>query len=621
MKKQTITAVLAVVLVITGCGKTTSDSTKDISGEVLAAVQDENGHATVSSVTLTEGKYSEEKLDDTWDENDPVITMNQTEVDTDAAGVSVNGTDITITKEGTYVLTGELTDGQILVSVPNKGQVKLVLNNASVTCSDSAPIYIEEGDTVITLAQGSENYLEDGAEYTYDQEGEDEPKAVVFAKDDLTFNGSGNLQIQGNYKNGIQSKDALKIVDGTYQITALDNGIAGKDSVSVKGGTLTVSAGGDGMKAANVEETDKGYVMIDGGTITIDAQSDGIQAETLLRINDGILDITSGSGSESAVQNQNVPQGEIPQGGGMRGTEPHGGQPPSQEGGRMMKEDAQNQTQETDSSTEDTGGKGLKSYVDLILAGGEVSIDAYDDAVHSNSTITVDNGWYIVKAGDDGFHADQNLTVNGGVIETDQSYEGLEAFEIVLNGGETTIYASDDGINAAGDSGQDETEDSAASPETGMGMGGPNMAEDQGASLTINGGTLYVNASGDTLDANGDIVMTDGEVELQGPTSGGDGTLDYASECNISGGTFLAVGSSGMAQNPSNDSGQPFLCGIFDSQVEAGTTITVSDADGKEILSVISEKMSQWYCLSSPELKTGQTYTLSAGGMNQEITL
>lgn len=604
MKKQTITAVLAAVLVITGCGNSTSNSTEDVSGETLAAVQEESGHATVSSVTLTEGKYSEEKLDDTWDENVPVITMNQTEVDTDAKGVSVNGTDITITKAGTYVLTGELTDGQIQVSVPNKGQVQLVLDNASVTCSDSAPIYIEEGDTVITLAGGSENYLEDGAEYTYDQAGEDEPKAVVFAKDDLTFNGSGTLLVQGNYKNGIQSKDALKIVDGTYQITSVDNGIVGKDSVSFRGGTLTVSAGGDGVKATNAEETDKGYVMIDGGTITIDAQSDGIQAETLLRINDGILDITSGSGSENALQNQNVPAGEIPQGDRMPG---------DREAGNAFRQEEQ--------QAEETGGKGLKSYVDIILAGGKIVVDAYDDAVHSNSTITVEDGTCTVNAGDDGFHADQSLTINGGVTEVNKSYEGLEAFEIVLNGGDTTVYASDDGINAAGDSGQDETGDSAASPETGMGRGGPDMAEDQGASLTINGGTLYVNASGDALDANGDIIMTGGKTELQGPTSGGDGTLDYAGECNISGGTFLAVGSSGMAQNPGDASEQTVICGNFDSQVEAGTTITVSDADGKEILSVAAEKTSQWYCFSSPELETGQTYTMSAGGMAQEITL
>lgn len=68
-----------------------------------------------------------------------------------------------------------------------------------------------------------------------------------------------------------------------------------------------------------------------------------------------------------------------------------------------------------------------------------------------------------------------------------------------------------------------------------------------------------------------------------------------------------------MVQNPGSDSSQLFLCGTLDSQVEAGTTITVLDADGKEVLSVVSEKTSQWYCFSSPELEDGQTYTVSAG--------
>lgn len=152
-------------------------------------------------------------------------------------------------------------------------------------------------------------------------------------------------------------------------------------------------------------------------------------------------------------------------------------------------------------------------------------------------------------------------------------------------------------------------------------MSGGMEAEDQGATLTINGGNLYVNANGDGLDANGDILITGGNLTLHGPKDGGNGTLDYASECKITGGTFAAVGSNGMIQNPSEDSEQPVICQSLDSQVESGTVISVKDEEGNVITEIKTEKNVQWYAFSSSKLKVGKTYTICIGDQETEVTL
>ena len=681
MKYKKVVVLLAVAaLGIAGCGKGT-DTTSIKSTSTEAVTLSSSGHATVSTVDLTEGKYSEEKLDASWDEKSAVkITLNGDSVTADDKNVEVDGRKVTITGAGTYILSGTLSDGQIVVDSDDKDSVRLVLNGAEITCSNSSAIWVKDGDTIITLADGTENTLADGtentltdgAEYTTDSE-DDGLKAAVYAKDDLTFNGTGSLTVNGNYKNGIQCKDALKFVSGTYKITAVNNGLVGKDSVSVKDGSYTITSGGDGIKSTNTDETDKGYVIIDGGTFTITAEGDGIQAETLLRVNDGDFTITTGGGSENAVQKNGIGGGgpiggggQMPENGSGRpddgpapgnqeaessdgkvanadvtdsdtNTPPEKKDPPQGNGGQPG-ELPQNNTDNSNSEEEDTTStKGLKSYVELVATGGTFNIDSCDDALHSNSSIKVTDGTYTINTGDDGIHADKTLNISGGTIDIQQCSEGIEGFDIVIDDGDIRVTASNDAINAAGESSTDNSDttadsetnkeqtdnsvsDSGNGQQTGQ-MGGQMEAEDQGATLTINGGSLYVNANGDGLDANGDILITGGNLTLHGPADGGNGTLDYASECKITGGTFAAVGSNGMIQNPSEDSEQPVICQSLDSQVESGTVISVKDEDGKVITEITTEKNVQWYAFSSPKFKVGKTYTVCIGDQETEVTL
>ncbi len=692
LKRRILKLFLAVLVIwgMTGCGQQEADGRTAMDAE---AASDRSEHAKESAVDLTEGKYSDEKLDDAWEEEASVqiqldedkITVKASEPGNEADGADHNpGVDVSemravITQAGTYILSGTLKDGQIVIDADKEELVRLVLNGAELNCSSSAPIYSKGGNVVIILAEGTENVVTDGTEYIY-EEGEDEPKAAIFAKDDLTFNGTGTLSVTGNYKHGIQCKDDLKFITGTYEVKAAEDGIVGKDSITVRNGNFTIDSEDDGMKATNIEETDKGYVLIEDGSFQITAGGDGIQAETLLRVNDGNMEIATGGGSQNAAVRTEMPmgggramtKGRMISPEGMEGDSASGGQPPEgmedgfagggqppkgappdgqdpggeqQEGG-IMSQDGQESNEERANGEQPSGetappdepgadeesaaafdsGKALKSYVELIIAGGEFDLDSCDDGIHSNQNVTISNGSFRISTGDDGIHADQTLTIEDGDIDIQQSYEGVEGFEVVIDGGNVKILASDDGINAAGeadeaDSADDSADDGREAEKPDHGRGNPMAEEDQGATLTINGGTVYVNAGGDGLDANGDIFINGGDIAVHGPADGGNGTLDYASSCKITGGTFVGVGSAGMIQNPSEDSAQPVIVWKLDEPVEAGTVIAVKDKEGKVIVEKTTEKMVQWLAVSSPEFIEGETYTVCVGDRVKEVNL
>lgn len=159
--------------------------------------------------------------------------------------------------------------------------------------------------------------------------------------------------------------------------------------------------------------------------------------------------------------------------------------------------------------------KGLKSDGDITISGGSITIDSMDDAVHCVGTLTVsDEANLTIETGDDGFHSDDTLTIEGGKINILRSYEGLEAVFINISGGETTLVASDDGLNAAGGTTADT--DFAFMGPPGMG-GEPETLEDATYYVHISGGKLTVDAGGDGLDSNGAMFVDGGEVYVSGP--------------------------------------------------------------------------------------------------------
>ena len=208
------------------------------------------------------------------------------------------------------------------------------------------------------------------------------------------------------------------------------------------------------------------------------------------------------------------------------------------------------------------------------------------------------------------YHADSATTITDGSINISQSYEGIEGLSIDITGGNISLVASDDGINAAG-----------GNDSSGFGgRGGDGFAATEGAYINISGGTVYINASGDGIDSNGSLTVTGGETYVSGPTSGGDSALDYNGDAAINGGIFIATGSSGMAQNFGSSSEQGVIM-VTTGSGSTGSTITLTDSSGNELLSWQADKEFTSVIVSCPEITEGSTYTLTVDDNTTEITM
>ena len=272
--------------------------------------------------------------------------------------------------------------------------------------------------------------------------------------------------------------------------------------------------------------------------------------------------------------------------------------------------------------TVNAGKKALAGKDSVGIHDGVLNLTAGNDAIHTSNEEEEDKGFVYIEggaitidSGDDGIHAETDLTIAGGVINITKSYEGLEGQDITISGGKIDIVASDDGINASeGGNGKDNTSDFG-----GFGGGG-GFADNQNASLTISGGTLNVNAGGDALDSNGSMTVSGGTTYVSGPTNGGNGAID-CDNASISGGTVIAAGSAGMAVNFGSNSTQCSMLVSFDSVVQGGTEVTLKDSSGNVLLSYTPEKDYQTVVLSSADIKTGETYTVTAGSASTTVEM
>jgi len=517
-------------------------------------------------------EYKDSYYDVEWSANSStMITLNGSSSQVSGSGAAfANGT-LSITSGGTYVLSGTL-NGQVVVDVDKDTKVNLVLNGVQITNHNQAAIDIKEADRVtMTLQEGTENIIQDGANYSF-PDGSDEPTAAVYSKADLVINGTGSLSVQGNYKDGLVGRDDLIIVSGRYTITAVDDAIIGRDLLAVQSGTFTIQAGGDGLKSTNDGEEGKGNITIEGGTFNISAGSDGMQSAVSIRIDGGTFNIVAGGGSAN---------GEVKSGNGLWGRT-------GSSSGASSAEDMP--------ST-----KGIKATADLLVTSGSFAVDTADDAIHSNGNIVIQGGEFVLNTGDDGIHADASVTIEGGKIAIAKSYEGIEGAVVTILGGEIDIQADDDGINIAG-----------GNDGSSM-MGRPrqdNFTSSSQYMLSIQGGEITVTAEGDGLDSNGTIEMSGGRVIVNGPTASMNGALDYDGSFRISGGVLIAAGSAGMAAAPSSDSSQYSIAFTYSSMRQAGTKFTLKDADDHVILEAIPAKAYQSIVLSSPDLKSGATYSV-----------
>ena len=600
--KIVLPAALIAALMSSGCGKSNSDSainqtTIASDSQTVTAADSNEEEEKVSTVEVAE--YEDSDFDEDYDESSATIITLADTITVSGDNATVKDNIVTITAGGTYIITGT-GNGQIVVDSEDKKIVRLVMKNATLTSDSDSPIYIAQAKkTIVTLAAGTTNQITDTASH---EESTDEnainTDAAIYSKDSITINGSGSLTINCTNANGLTSKDHLVITNGTLNITAGNNGLKGKDYVLINNGDITIDSANDGIKSTNTKDTSLGYISIDGGNITINSDGDCIQAETDLYINGGTFTLTSADGNYEVKSGSDMP------GGGMMG----GGQRPD----NMQAPGNNTQTPDSsDSTTEDesTSQKGLKASCNIVISGGTLNINTDDDAIHSNQTVTYNNATSTIATGDDGIHADNTLTINNGTINITKCYEGLEAYEITINDGDIDIVANDDGINAS------DSSVSTTSTEPQVGMGGM----DNGTTvLNIKGGNIYVNASGDGLDANGYIYQSGGYVIVDGPTSDGDGALDYDQTYEITGGVLMTAGSSGMAQNVSDSSTQGSVIVYLPERYDGGKKVSLTDDSGNELLSFTPAKSFNCIQFSSSDIVTGGTYKILIDGTEVE---
>jgi len=598
MKKSIFALLIVFVLLFSGCSQYNSEKS--------ANDQQQNADDfKISDNNLTDDfseLFSARDFEIGYDEStSTVIKLNGNTATCNSDAVKISGNTVTITDEGTYILSGTLNDGMIIVNSEKTDKIQLVLNNVSINSETSAPIYVKKSDKVfVTLAPNSVNTLSNGGTFTAIDESNID--AVIFSKEDLTLNGSGTLTIASPAGHGIVSKDELKLTSGTYEISSASHGLEGKDNVCIANAKINITSGKDGIHAENTDDTSLGFVYIQSGTFNISSESDGISASSQMQIDGGSFNIVAGGGSANAEKKISDLRGDF-MGGGRRG--------PGSKSGNSADDDESSNTE-----TNSVSSKGIKAAGNLTINGDSFTIDAADDAIHSNASIIVGGGTFEIATGDDAFHAGETLSIFSGTINITESYEGMEAFHVEISGGDITLYASDDGINAAGGTDQSGFGGMRGNDKFGGGRGGSSSSN---GSIVISGGKLYINAGGDGIDANGTLTISDGYTVVCGPTRGDTATLDYDVSGVITGGTFIGTGASGMAQTFS-DSEQGVIAVRVGNQ-PAGTAITLKDSDGNTVIPLYAPELDfEIVILSSPDIVKGETYFITVGQTTSEFT-
>ena len=519
------------------------------------------GYISIITADTSGMDFTFDKDDTTvaYADNSKVIIISEDTIETTAAGENLYN----ITAGGTYTLSGTITDVMVTIDT-NNADVNLILDGATIKNSKGPAIFVRDADKVtITLEEGTTNTLSDGYSYSI-TDSDSTLDAAIFSKADLTINGSGSLVLNGNYKHGIVSKDDLIISSGTLKVTANNVGLNGKDCVKINSGNITINAGSDGIRSDNDEDASRGYVYLYGGNISITSGNDGIQAETVVNVENVYFTVKAGGGSSASLTNF------------------------------------------------DESCKGIKAGSDIYISGGIFNIDSLDDCIHSNGTITISGGSYTLSSGDDGVHADTDLEISGSSTKLviNKSYEGIEATNLVISDGNISIVASDDGLNAAG--GNDA---SAVGGRNGMGAFSGSSGK-----IVISGGTIQIKANGDGLDANGILAIYGGNITVAGPVNGDTAILDFDATGTISGGTFIGVGASSMAQNFSSSSSQGVIMVKTGTQA-AGTVVKLTDTSGNAIFSYTAEQSFSCVILSHPSITQGSSYSLTIGDSKTEITM
>lgn len=438
MKKIICSLLILCTIFLVSCGSTESTSSNSNTNSTASSEDTTtNELISIESINTDKGIY------ESYDE--------ETTVTFDASSTSY-----TITEAGTYMLTGTITE-TVVIDVDDE-DVRLILNNVTIeTTIDSAILVLSADDVEISVPEGTINYLIDSNNYS---ETNQEYNSVIYSEADLVINGSGTLNVEANYNNGILTKDDLMIFDVTLSVTSVDDGIIGRDSLYIQNATVSVDSEGDALKSTYTSDddtiTDKGYIYIQSGEISLTSGDEGIQATS---------DIYIAGGSVSVISES----------------------------------------------------KGIKSDTSIYVLDGNVSVNSEDDAFHTDTNLEISGGVLTIDTNDDALHSDNYLTISNGEINIVNCYEGIEGKNITITGGNITIVANDDGINGsdpdidiADAPKPNEPTDTTLSTATIDISGGVLLIDSDDDSIDSNG---VVNISGGVIVINGPSTGTQSAVD------------------------------------------------------------------------------------------------------------
>jgi len=430
-------SVWLIALLLTGCARMPASlepqTTFPQAGQIQQAAPDLREPAgQTQAVTANADFFSHRDLEGTYDGGAAIILAG-TSATSDSQAVQISGSTVTITREGTFLLSGSLNDGCIVVDAGNKDKVQLVLMDARIHCETAAALCIRNADKVfLTLAEGTQNTLSNGG--SFDTAKESNEDAAVFSKSDLTINGNGSLYVLSPGGNGITSKDELTITGGVFTVDAESHGLEGKDCVCIAGGDFLITAGKDGIHSENDDDTARGYVYLENGVYDIRAQDDGISAGAWLEISGGSFAIAAGDDGVHADENLKILAGSITVTESYEGLEALG---IDILGGNIRiaaRDDGINAAGGNDQSGFGDGGgssfRGSAGYI--AISGGELAIQAFGDGIDANGSLSITGGYVILCGPTSGDTAvldyDTTGTISGGTFIGTGAYRMVQTF-------------------------------------------------------------------------------------------------------------------------------------------------------------------------------------------------
>ena len=605
MNKKILTSATSVTLLaalaLTGCS-TTSNA---LASGTTAADSSVGTTATTSSATATDTAASSssfstnvksgEKLDvDThyseqdlsWDTSSETVIDLSNPTATD--GVTVEDGTLTITKAGTYKLSGEY-QGQIKVETADSDAVRLVLDNANITNSSGAALNVVDADEVILYsASGTTNTISDGADYT--ATGEDDPDAVVYSKADLTIAGEGTLKVNGNHEDGIHTSDGLVIASGTLEVNAANTGIKGKDYVDILGGTINVTAQQDGIKSTNDTDEGQGWTRLSNGTVTVNAGDDGFKASRVVEISGGSLTVEQ---SDEGIEAQyiNVSGGDV-------------NVTSADDGMNASLKTSDSESTDSSANTSDAANQQQNNQQQGSLPGEQQNGTSNQQ---QQGTGQPPQGQPPAMSGSSQDGTSQNGTTGTGQQQNNTQNQSNQNMgqPPAMPGGNAQDGTSQNGTTGTGQQGMGQP------PQGGMPGGGGGTFEVVDAAINVSGGNITVNAEGDGIDSNGVTTLSGGTLIVNGPSQGGNAALDTNGDLLLNGATVLSGSTADMFEAPSTNSTSGYLKLTNSSGFEQGSTVQVADSSGKVVANYkVTKSNVQLVLVSSSSIVKGQSYTV-----------